>query len=154
MKILIILAHLIIGSVFIFYGFSLASRDLNLAFRTDFSPDRECIKLGGGDDCENIKRHETQSVRSDLDSRLPLFLLVFLIGVFSIPATIGFWKSKKWGAVGLFISAIVALVIALYWSFVFLILGGGMPLLSISLMVMGWLISEVIYIKRHWSEFN
>lgn len=178
MKILIILAHLAIGAVLVFIGFSFADRDFNLAFRNDFSPDRvgifsspqnyinKCVERGGDtSQCEkeyeqiiknfeNTKREETQYVRSNLISRLTPIIMVFLIGVISILATIGFWKNKKWGAIGLIISIAGALVVALYWSIAVLIGFGEILLLSMPLIAICWLIFETLYIKRHWLEFN
>ena len=178
MKLLIILAHLVLGIVLIFNGFTFGLRDLNLAYRTDFSPERvgifsspqsyinKCIELGGNTsqcekeyeqivkNIENSNKETTQYERSNLVSRLTPIILVFLIGIISILATIGFWKNKKWGAISLIISTAGVLVFVLIWSIAVLGGFGEILLLLMPLIAICWLVFEIRYTKRHWLEFN
>ncbi|MEK7547154.1 MAG: hypothetical protein AAB536_03190 [Patescibacteria group bacterium] len=181
MKILIILTHLVFGAVLVFIGFTYANRTLDLAFRSDFSPKsmeradifsspqayiNKCVELGGNTsqcekeygqivkDIENNNKETTQYERDNLVSRLAPITLIFLMGVISILATIGFWKNKKWGAIGLIISTTGVLVLVLVWSIAILVGFGEILLLLMPLMAIGWLVLETLHIKRHWLEFN
>ena len=176
MKILIIIVHLILGLVLIYNSIPTIISNSQLANRNDFSdyvipafPTEQiyiekCMVAGGNptpEKCraeysdirkngEQTRREEAGYVKEHLFSIITPFILMILVGIVSIVSAIGFWKFRKWCAVGLFASSLAAFALSLYWSFAILIGFGEFLLLLIPLAVGIWIVVEGLYIKKNW----
>ena len=177
MKILIIIAHLVLGSALIWNSIfpiishsQLANKSnfsdsmANTAFPTEQIYVEKCMVAGGNPTPEkcraeysDIKRNseqsrseETKYVKENLASLNTPYILLILVGIISIISAIGFLKFRKWSAIGLVISSFAALAISLYWSFAILLGFGEFLLLLIPLAIIIWIVVEGLYIKKNW----
>ncbi|MBX4181488.1 hypothetical protein KW807_01320, partial [Candidatus Parcubacteria bacterium] len=102
---------------------------------------------------ENSNKEETQGAKGDL----VLIIAVLLIGIISILSVIGFWRNKKWSAIGFFILTILVLVYTIFEASMSGWFSNGLSRALFLLMpwvTLGWLILETRYIKQHWGEFK
>ena len=172
MKIIIIIVHLVLGFALIWNGVfplieiknNFSDSMANTAFPTEQIYVEKCMVAGGNptpEECRaeyndiekdneqirQARKEETGYVKENLFSIITPFILMILAGIISVISAIGFWKFRKWSAIGLVISSFAALAISLYF------LGfGEFPFLlpPIPLAIIILIVVEGLYIKKGW----